>query len=159
WEVARERGGRVLLRIEDHDAQRSRPEYERAIREDLAWLGFAPDEEVPRQSERGAVYREALERLVARGLVYGCSCTRQDIDAAGEGATGDGADDERRYTGTCRKRGLGLVDGLGWRVRMDPGVETFVDGWRGPQSQDPSRQCGDVLVRDRLGNWTYQWAV
>jgi glutamyl-tRNA synthetase/glutamyl-Q tRNA(Asp) synthetase len=158
WEMARTCGGRVLLRIEDHDAQRSRPEYEQAIREDLAWLGFVPDEEVPRQSTRGAVYREALEPLVARGLVYGCSCTRQEIAAASDpGAASDA--DELRYPGTCRHRELGLVDDLGWRVRMDPGAETFVDGWLGPQAQDPSQQCGDVLVRDRLGNWTYQWAV
>ena len=156
WRLARERGGRVLLRIEDHDAERSRPEFIDAIREDLAWLGFTPDEEVPRQSTRGAVYRDLLEPLVARGLVYGCSCTRQRIAAtAGEAE----ASDELRYSGTCREKGLGLSDGVGWRVRMDPGVEAFVDGWLGPQAQDPSAQCGDVLVRDRLGNWTYQWAV
>ncbi len=154
WEIARERGGRVVMRIEDHDAQRSRREYERAIREDLAWLGFVADEDVPRQGERGVVYREMLDRLVAQGLVYGCSCTRQEIAAAG-----DAVSEELRYPGTCRERGLGLADGLGWRVRMEPGVERFVDGWLGPQVQNPVEQCGDVLVRDRLGNWTYQWAV
>jgi glutamyl/glutaminyl-tRNA synthetase len=157
WSLARERGGCVALRIEDHDSQRSRVEFELAIREDLAWLGFVPDEEVPRQSERAGVYRDMLDRLVAQGLVYGCSCTRQEIAAADDGSAGPR--EELRYPGTCRDRGLGLVDGLGWRVRLDPGIETFVDGWRGPQSQDPSRQCGDVPVRDRLGNWTYQWAV
>jgi glutamyl-tRNA synthetase/glutamyl-Q tRNA(Asp) synthetase len=54
---------------------------------------------------------------------------------------------------------LSLTDGVGWRVRMDPGVKTFVDGIMGPQEQDPSQQCGDVLIRDRLGNWTYQFAA
>ena len=155
WEFARANGGRVLLRIEDHDAQRCRPEFEQAIHEDLAWLGFTPDAEVPRQSERGDAYREVLRGLEARGLVYGCSCTRQDI--AGAGMPGDGA--EVRYPGTCRDRGLGVHEGLGWRVRLDPGLETFIDGLRGPQSQDPSLQCGDLLIRDRLGNWTYQWAA
>jgi glutamyl-tRNA synthetase/glutamyl-Q tRNA(Asp) synthetase len=156
WRLAREHGGRVRLRIEDHDAERSRPEYVDAIRDDLAWLGFTPDDEVPRQSTRGAVYREVLDRLVARGLVYGCSCTRQQIGAA----TGDAPPgDERRYPGTCRDRGLGLGDDIGWRLRTGPGAESFVDGWLGPQVQDPAAQCGDVLVRDRLGNWTYQWAV
>ena len=97
-----------------------------------------------------------LEPLVAEGLVYGCSCTRQQITAAGGDAP---VADELRYPGTCRHKGLPLVDGVGWRVRMDVGVETFSDGWLGPQAQDPSAQCGDVLVRDRLGNWTYHWAV
>lgn len=159
WQLAREHGGRVLLRIEDHDAERSRPEYTRAIHEDLAWLGFVPDDHVPQQSTRGGVYRDVLERLARRGLVYGCSCTRQQIVAAIAGVRRDAESDELRYPGTCRHKGLGLADGVGWRVRMDPGVETFTDGWLGAQAQDPSRQCGDVLVRDRLGNWTYQWAV
>jgi glutamyl-Q tRNA(Asp) synthetase len=158
WRFAREHGGRVLLRVEDHDAQRSRPEFERGIREDLAWLGFEPAEEVPKQSTRGRIYRDVLDRLVPRGLVYGCSCTRHDI-AAAIGATAATSADELRYPGTCRHRGLGLADDVGWRVRMDEGVEAFVDRRLGPQAQDPSAQCGDVLVRDRLGNWTYQWAV
>jgi glutamyl-tRNA synthetase/glutamyl-Q tRNA(Asp) synthetase len=156
WEFARANGGRVLLRIEDHDAQRCWAEYEQAIREDLAWLGFTPDAEVPRQSERDQAYRTVLADLAARGLVYGCACTRQEIAATAAEA---GPDAEVRYPGTCRDRGLGLADGLGWRVRMDPGVETFIDGLRGPQSQEPALQCGDLLIRDRLGNWTYQWAA
>lgn len=154
WDFARAHGGRVLLRIEDHDAQRCRPEYERALREDLAWLGFEPDAEVPPQRARGDVYRAVLDDLAARGLVYGCACTRQEVSAAGGAPAG-----ESRYPGTCRDRGLGLRDGLGWRVRIDPGVETFVDGLCGPQAQHPADQCGDLPVRDRLGNWTYQWAA
>lgn len=154
WSFAREHDARVLLRIEDHDAQRSRREYEDAIREDLAWLGFEADADAPRQSARGEIYCAALAHLEAEGLVYGCSCTRQDVPGDGPGSAG-----ERRYPGTCRDRGLGLVEGLGWRVRMDPGVESFIDELCGPQAQSPADQCGDVLVRDRLGNWTYQWAV
>jgi glutamyl-tRNA synthetase/glutamyl-Q tRNA(Asp) synthetase len=66
---------------------------------------------------------------------------------------------ELKYDGHCRDRGLPPVDGYGWRVRLDPGVERFIDGRLGPREQDPSAQCGDVLIRDRLGNWTYQFAV
>ncbi len=146
WEFARAHGGRVLLRIEDHDRQRSRPEFEDAILKDLAWLGFVPDEIVPRQSERDAAYRQVLDGLVARGLVYGCTCTRADV----------GGD---LYANTCRGRGIALTDDVNWRVRMDPGVEAFVDLLMGPQAQDPSQQCGDLMIRDRLGNWTYQWAA
>ena len=154
WEFARGHGGRVVLRIEDHDRQRARSEFEAAIRNDLEWLGFQPDEEAPRQSERDGVYRGVIADLARQGLVYGCSCSRQDMAATGTGTSG-----ERRYAGTCRARGLGLDDRWGWRVRIEPGVEHFVDGIQGPAAQDPSGQCGDVLVRDRLGNWTYQFAV
>ena len=57
------------------------------------------------------------------------------------------------------ERTLPLDDGVGWRLRIDPGVETFEDARLGPQEQDPSAQCGDLLLRDRAGNWTYQFAV
>jgi glutamyl-Q tRNA(Asp) synthetase len=167
-------GARVLLRIEDHDRERCRPEYEAAILDDLDWLGYGPDVFPTscfrngrcdgRQSDRDRVYRDALEILRAKGIVYACDCTRKDIEArhpserrrTGESAM---AAAELWYSGHCRDRGLPLVEGCGWRVRIDPGVERFVDGRLGPQEQDPSDQCGDVLVRDRRGHWTYQFAV
>src|ERR687897_1620722 len=87
WGVAGALGGTVLLRIEDHDKERSRPEYERGILDDLEWLGFVPDVYPPacfragrcesRQSDRDAVYREAVASLTERGLVYACNCTRK----------------------------------------------------------------------------------
>lgn len=146
WDFVRAHGGHVLLRIEDHDRQRCRPEYEAAIHEDLAWLGFVPDLTVPRQSERGGVYQDVLNGLIARGLVYACDCPRSALASP-------------RYPGTCRRRALPLIDGYGWRVRLDAEVIHFTDLMRGPQTQCPAGQCGDVLVRDRLNNWTYQWAV
>jgi glutamyl-tRNA synthetase/glutamyl-Q tRNA(Asp) synthetase len=154
WTVARASGGLVRLRIEDHDRQRSRREFEAAILEDLQWLGFRPDGPVARQSDRDDVYRAAVARLEAQGLVYGCRCTRAVLQRVPPGPDG-----ERRYPGTCRPRGIPLVEGVGWRVRIEPGVERFQDAWCGPQVQDPSAQCGDLLLRDRLGNWTYQLAV
>ena len=159
WGNARNRDGKVLLRIEDHDRQRSRPEFEASILEDLAWLGFVHDGVITRQSERDAIYRKALQPLIDRELVFGCTCSRADM-APGSGI-GDPASggSELIYPGTCREKDIPLADGVGWRVRMDPGVERFFDELLGPQEQDPSRQCGDVLVRDRLGNWTYQFAV
>jgi glutamyl/glutaminyl-tRNA synthetase len=158
-------GAQVLLRIEDHDRERCRPKYEAGILEDLAWLGYRADFPLVRQSERDAVYREAADILAAQGLAYGCDCTRKEIEAGGGPAhrsLGEGGRREARelrYSGRCRDRGLPLADGVGWRVRMEPGVERFVDGIMGPQAQDPSQQCGDVLIRDRLGNWTYQFAA
>ncbi len=154
WGLAEADGGRVRLRLEDHDRQRSRPAFVAAILEDLAWLGFEADGPVAAQSDRDPVYRAALDVLVRRGLVYGCECARADFQGIPAGSDG-----ERRYPNTCRHRGLGLDDGLGWRVRLEPIVERFDDRLLGPQSQNPAAQCGDLLIRDRLGNWTYQFAV
>jgi len=156
WQAAHDRDGRVLLRIEDHDRQRSRPEYEAAILEDLAWLGFNHDGAPTRQSERDAIYRKAIQPLIDRELVYGCACTRAEL-AAGAGARDPGS--ELRYRNTCRERAIPLTDAVGWRLRIEPGTESFFDEICGPQVQDPSAQCGDLLLRDRLGNWTYQFAV
>lgn len=191
WAVARAEGGRVVVRIEDHDRQRSRLAFEMAILEDLAWLGFDGDGPVLRQRECEDVYRTALARLVAQGLVYGCDCTRAAVRRATDGTevparqpdraidpdgalepgtvqvpdgalapeSRSGSPAELRYPNTCRDRGLPLGEGLGWRVRLSPGGEHFDDRWLGPQVQDPAAQCGDLLIRDRLGNWTYQFAV
>ena len=153
WGMARAKGGRVLLRIENHDRQRSRPEYEQAILEDLNWLGFVADEPPARQSERGNVYAAALERLRTAGLIYACECSRTGIAAASQ------AGQELRYPGTCRDKSLLEQPGLGVRVRMAPSVEWFDDVRHGPQQQRPFEECGDLLVRDRDGNWTYQFAV
>jgi glutamyl-Q tRNA(Asp) synthetase len=152
----------VLLRIEDHDRERCRAEYEAGILQDLEWLDYRYERPFVRQSDRDAIYREAVDVLAAQGLVYGCDCTRREIEAgaARREASVDGrGPTELWYSGRCRDRGLPLTNGVGWRVRMDPGVERFVDDRLGPQEQDPSGQCGDVLIRDRLGNWTYQFAA
>jgi glutamyl-Q tRNA(Asp) synthetase len=149
WRAARAAGGRVLLRMEDHDRIRCRPEYEAAILEDLAWLGFEPDEgrrPLVRQSDRVGLYEEALDRLRATHHVYACACSRKQI--AGE-----------RYDGHCRDRALRDARGHGLRVRIEPGSERFEDLLLGRIEQTPADQCGDLLLRDRDGNWTYQFAV
>jgi glutamyl/glutaminyl-tRNA synthetase len=149
WGLARAHRGSVLLRIEDHDRQRSRPEYEAAILEDIEWLGFAPDEgrhPVVRQSDQPDVYARALERLRRTHHVYACACSRKTI--GGE-----------RYDGHCRAAGLADGKGRGLRVQLDGSDETFTDSRRGTITQTPSRQCGDLLLRDREGQWTYQFAV
>jgi glutamyl/glutaminyl-tRNA synthetase len=161
WGIARAIGGRVLLRIEDHDRSRARPEFEAGILDDLDWLGYTPDIYptdayragvcAGRQGARDSIYRAAIDVLAAQGLLYGCDCSRRVIAAAQDG--------ERRYSGRCRTRNLALTEGIGWRLRMDPGVETFRDVRLGIQQQDPAADCGDLLVRDRAGHWTYQFAV
>jgi glutamyl-Q tRNA(Asp) synthetase len=164
WGLTRSLGGRVLLRIEDHDKQRSRREFERAILDDLDWLGFVPDEPVTdafragpcagRQSDRAAVYEAALQRLRSAGFVYACECSRSDILSA---ATSSG--DEICYPGTCARKNLIERLGVGIRVRLAASTEQFVDLRHGAIEQRPFAQCGDLLARDREGNWTYQFAV
>jgi glutamyl/glutaminyl-tRNA synthetase len=157
WGIARARGGRVILRIEDHDRARCRDEYADGILEDLDWLGFVPDSVAPRQSsrQRRERYEAALAELQAAGLAYACDCSRRDIAMDVPDRFGE----EMRYPGRCRTRGLPLDSTPARRVRMDDGAEAFTDERLGPQLQSPAEQCGDVLVRDRLGNWTYQFAV
>jgi glutamyl-Q tRNA(Asp) synthetase len=107
--VAAERGERFLLRIEDIDDARCRPEWEAAIYDDLRWLGLRWEEPVMRQSARLPAYEAALVRLSRMGLTYHCACTRGDIRAAlsapQEGAPVIGPDGPV-YPGTCRGKGL-----------------------------------------------------
>lgn len=104
-DMARAAGGRFLLRIEDIDATRSRPEWEQQINDDLHWLGLRWDAPAMRQSDRLPHYRAALEGLWVRGLLYPCTCTRRDIREAAsapqEGAPLHGPDG-LIYPGTCR---------------------------------------------------------
>lgn len=164
WGIARAFGGRVLLRVEDHDRGRCRPAYEQALLDDLDWLGLEPDGPgtaafragplTQRQSDDPARYAAHLAALEARGLAYACRCSRAEIARA---ASEEG---DTRYPGTCRDAAIPASSTPARRVIMGAdAVERFDDLRLGPQAQDPDRQCGDVLVRDRAGNWTYQFAV
>jgi glutamyl-Q tRNA(Asp) synthetase len=163
WGLARALGGRVLLRLEDHDRGRCRSAYEEALLRDLGWLGLEPDlggsptasPSSWRQSDCGEIYQRELARLAAAQPVYACACSRKEI-AEDNPVAGGG---EVPYSGRCRNLGLGDGPGRGLRLVIPPGVERFEDGLLGLQSQEPAAQCGDLLLRDRLGNWTYQFAV
>ena len=168
WRQAASLGGRVLLRIEDHDRIRSRKEFELGILDDLDWLGYRPDIYPTeayragrcegRQSNRDDAYFEAFEILRKQQLVYACDCSRR-VAAQSASTMANSEPTELRYTGRCRNKQHPIVDGFGWRIRIEPGVEEFEDARLGLQRQDPAAQCGDVLLRDRHGNWTYQFAV
>ncbi len=161
WGEARARGGEVVCRMEDHDLSRSRPEYEPAILADMEWLGFVPDLGISaghaphpspyRQSDCGAFYGEALDFLAEKGLVYGCECSRKQIQARQAWAGG-----ELRYDGACAKKNLPLV-GNTVRFRLPPGAVEFRDLEMGDRIQSPESQCGDFSLRDRDGQWTYQF--
>lgn len=156
WGLARALGGRVLLRIEDHDRQRCRPEYDAGLLEDLAWLGFVPDIGPVRQSdpESQAAYAEAAERLRAEGRVYGCDCARSTFAAwaheHGRPWSGVGC------PGGCRARGL---DGPVLRVALGGGSEAWMDGLVGPCADEVAGATGDLPIRDRHGLWTYGFCV
>lgn len=167
WGVARAFGGIVVLRIEDHDRTRCRPEYEQALLDDLEWLGLAPDDfdvasfrhdvhtHPARQSNQAARYRSALDRLEARGFVYPCRCTRRDIAELVPHRPGE----EPRYPGTCRHAVVPAGETFARRVQLDDMRIQFDDLRLGILTQTPQQQCGDVLVRDRHAQWTYQFAV
>ncbi len=189
WGVARAHGGRVLLRIEDHDRGRCRPAYETGILDDLDWLGLVPDawstasfrERPPgahpghpaRQGDQGGRYAQALARLEVAGAVYPCRCSRTDIardraaiaDAADAGDAGAGdagagaARPELRYPGRCRRAAVPPEETLARRVVLPDDDEVVTDLRLGVLHQRPATQCGDLLARDRHGNWSYQFAV
>lgn len=167
WGLARAHGGRVLLRIEDHDRGRCRPEHERAILDDLDWLGLVPDgistadlragASPQRQSDHLSRYATRLGALERAGLAYPCVCSRSAIAGA---SPGNDAGRELRYPGTCRDRGIDPSATPARRIRFEDGpVESFVDLRLGACAQSPSEQCGDLLARDRGGDFTYQFAV
>ena len=162
WGVAQKMSARVLCRIEDHDLARARPEYETAIFQTVEWLGFLPDLGISeksatgpsefRQSDCSEQYESVLQTLEKRGLVYGCACSRKQIAAhQPEGAA------ELCYSGTCAGKGLPLA-GNTVRFRTLEGEIVFQDLRLGEQRQTPRNQCGDFSLRDRQGQWTYQFA-
>ncbi|MGJ0396554.1 MAG: tRNA glutamyl-Q(34) synthetase GluQRS [Methylocystis sp.] len=106
FDLARQCGGRFLLRIEDIDRGRARPEFEAAIYEDLCWLGIEWERPARRQSEHFHDYAHALERLDAMGLLYACDCRRSDVARATDGKADWPRDPDGSplYPGTCRRK-------------------------------------------------------
>ena len=158
WGTAGLSGARVLLRIEDHDRQRSRPAFADEIVTDVAWLGFRADEGPVDQTSPDAIaaYETALAGLTERGLVYRCGCTRATFAAwareHGAHWTGPGC------PGACRTRALPGDAATSLRVALGAGEERFDDLRLGPQTGDPAA-TGDLVVRDREANWSYAFAV
>lgn len=165
---ARERGGVLVLRNEDLDSSRARPEFVAAFIEDLRWLGCdwqeGPDVGGPfgpySQSERMDRYREAFERLRDAGWVYPCTCSRKDIQSAITAP--HAADDEPIYPGTCRGRGAsGLPVGMrvSWRFRVPDGRRIeFDDSGQGRQAMVAGDDFGDFVVWRHDGVPSYQLA-
>ena len=161
WLRARSQGGRVVFRMEDLDHPRDKPGAAAAAVGDLKWLGFDWDEEYV-QSERKGLYRDALARLHAAGLVYPCVCSRKDVENA---QSAPHAGEQLFYPGTCRDRFASWQSAQAflqsnnpprtpcWRFRVPDGtVVRFDDVFAGPFEQDVSRTLGDFPVaRDEFG--------
>lgn len=178
YERARAAGGTLVMRMEDLDPERSRAEYAQAALDDLRWLGMewdeGPDVGGPcapyAQSERGALYRAAWERLRAGGFVYPCRCSRKDLAAAlsapHEGGQGvQDLEDEPVYPGTCRAALRGADSsrsddaGANWRFRVPDGEAIeFLDENLGPQRFVAGVDFGDFVVWRRDGVPSYQLA-
>ena len=159
-DYAREREGAFVLRIEDIDPGRARPDFVDGILEDLLWLGLEWDGEIVYQSERLALYAAALERLKAEGLVYPCFCTRADIAASAAAPQGP---EGPVYPGTCR--GLGNPDlsvPHAWRIDVAraaarAGPLYWMDGHTEVQAE-PGR-FGDVVLARKDAPASYHLAV
>jgi glutamyl-tRNA synthetase len=162
---AREHSGTLILRNEDLDLARSRPEFVRAFIADLKWFGFqwneGPDIGGPfapyNQSERTHLYRDALEKLRQHGLIYPCTCSRKDLQSVPNAP--HAADDEVIYPGTCRERREPQTH-VHWRFRVPDGEAiSFNDGCFGPQSFTAGKDLGDFVVWRNDDVPAYQLAV
>ena len=157
WLDARRRGAHLLLRLEDLDPERCRPEWARGIADDLTWFGLEWDE-VTLQSDAAARHADALDRLAEHGVLYPCECTRAQIRAHGSPSPDGGI----RYPGTCRGRRLPAG---GWRRCAEPlravlpagRIEIFDESGL-DLSQDPGVEMGDPVVRRRDGAIAYHLA-
>ena len=154
----------MWLRDEDLDPQRSRADFAEAMREDLRWLAIAWDAEML-QSERVAVYREAMQELVGGGFVFPCRCSRKDLQQAIQAPHED--DDEPVYSGRCRpvrgdERAQEFLPEMNYRFRVPDGeIVSFVDGNSGAQSFTAgcrSADFGDFVVWRKDGLPSYQLA-
>ncbi len=165
WLDAHAQAGTWLVRIEDVDVPRCVPGADAVILDQLATCGLASDGAVLHQSQRGAIYQQALDQLIAQGDVYPCACTRQDI-ARHHAEHGHSRErhGELVYPGTCRSENGGLKGkpARAWRMRVPDGDAALIhwqDRLLGPQSQRLDVDVGDFVLKRADGLWAYQLAV
>ena len=170
WLDARAHDGTWLVRIEDHDLGRCIPGAGDQILAQLACLGLLPDEPPVWQSKRGALYQQALDRLVGSHWTYPCACSRREIQQVLEAqGSGHARNAELVYPGTCRTgipADLAARPQRAWRLRSSadlagqrPLLLDWTDRRLGPQSQDLTHAVGDFVLRRADGLWAYQLAV
>ena len=152
WLSVRSAGGEMVLRIEDLDPDRCRPEYAGQLKRDLAWLGLDWDREQTPQSRRTEAYRAQFARLEAMGLVYPCYCTRSELHAASAPHASDG---NVIYAGTCRTltpaERAEKTRRPAWRLRVPDRDTAFRDGVQGVYRENLAHDCGDFIIRRFAG--------
>jgi glutamyl-tRNA synthetase len=164
WLLARRSGWKILLRIEDIDGPRIKPHADRQAIEDLRWLGIDYDDGPVYQTSRLAKYQSAVEKLLANGKAYPCTCTRKEVELAASAPHAE--DGAAVYPGTCRGRYGSVeqarqVSGRLPAIRFavpDERIE-FDDRFAGPQSFDVARELGDFVIAKADGTPAYQLAV
>jgi glutamyl/glutaminyl-tRNA synthetase len=167
-ERAQAASGTLILRNEDLDFARCKPEFVTAMLEDLRWFGFqwheSPDSGGPfgpyQQSERRSLYQTAFEQLRTTGLVYPCTCSRKDIQSAATAP--HAADDELIYPGTCRSNSALRTphSAFNWRFRVPDGeIISFLDANLGPQQFVAGKDFGDFVIWRHDNIPSYQLAV
>lgn len=154
WSLALKNEGQVLLRIEDHDLERSKSHFIDSIYQDLEWLKLDFIES-PLQSSRYPKYQEILDHLIKKELAYPCNCSRKQIME-----TQVEPSEELVYPGTCRNK-KSLEGQLAYRLRILPSLEHFEDLNDSLRThlQSPQLQCGDFSLKDKRGNFTYQFCA
>ncbi len=170
-ERARAAGGTLLLRNDDLDTARCRPEFVAAMQEDMRWFGLDWQEPMVTQSARIPLYRAALARMHSAGFIYPCTCSRRDVQQASAAPHEAAFNDEPIYPGTCRPENRLLAsrsspiappspgDGVNWRFRVPDGeVLRFTDGQFGLQQAVAGRDFGDFLVWRKDDAPSYQLA-
>ncbi len=161
WLVAKSQNGRMVLRIEDLDAERSKPTYIDAIEHDFELLGLTWDEGPYFQHDRQGAYRAAFDALAAKDLVYPCFCTRADLHAASAPHRGE----KPVYPGTCRnlseqeRKDRAQSRKPAWRLMVPDENISLVDLVQGVYTQNLKHECGDFLIRRSDGAFAYQLAV
>lgn len=168
WLQVRQAGGTLVLRIEDIDEQRSKVVFERALLEDLQWLGLDWDEGPHKggscgpyvQQQRYAYYDQLLTRLQGQDLLYPCYCTRARLQSIG-GAPHVGEHQlyDRHCYGLSEAERAAMTRHPSWRIHVPDEKISFTDGLYGPQEALLSQSCGDFVVRRSDGMYAYQLAV
>lgn len=160
WLSAKSQNGEMVLRIEDLDPDRCRPEYAETLKDDLRWLGLLWDREQTPQSQRTEAYSEAFGWLEQQGLVYPCYCSRGELHAASAPHASDG---RLLYAGTCRNlspaQRAEKTKAPAWRLAVPDRIYGFTDGLQGEFSENLAAECGDFIIRRADGVYAYQLAV
>ena len=160
WLSAKHQGGEILLRIEDLDPARSKPEYAEGIMDDFRWLGLHWDRRAADQSKRNDAYAAALFRLKQLDLIYPCYCSRDQLHAASAPHASDG---RVIYAGTCRnltpEQRAAMTKKPSLRIKLPDCKIRFQDGLQGDVTMNLQREFGDIILRRADGVAAYQLAV